>query len=124
MVRERRDHPELHVRQWTHCERDALRDQAIDENRIFRTAHTVVDAFDLQDVERLPDVRGWPFLARVGYRTQPLGPCPLVHARELLGRMTYFGRVEPDAGDELAVRERRLERGHGFVLRQMAQEAQ
>ena len=73
-----------------------------DQRRILVAAHAVVDALDLQHVERLADVRRRALLAGVRDRVQARAARRLrEHARELARRVAALAGVEPDA-DEVA----------------------
>ncbi len=95
---------QLHVREGTHGERDALAPQALHQRRILGDTHAVVDASHLKHVERLADVRRRALFAGVGDRDEALGPRPREHAGERARRVPALGRVEPDAGQPVAVR--------------------
>src|SRR6185369_7959004 len=84
----------------------------------------VIDALDLQEIERLSDIVGRPLLAGMGdgMQAEPAGAGE--HALEFRRRMALLGRIEPDADDALAPRQRLIERALGARLVEMAQEAQ
>ena len=62
---------QLEVRERADGQRHALADQPLDQRRILERAVAVVDAVDVQEVERLPDVVGRSLLAGMGDPLQP-----------------------------------------------------
>ena len=67
--------------------------------RILVAAHAVIDALDLEQVERLADVRGGAFLAGVRDRAQAEARAPCEHALELRRRVAALAGVEADADE-------------------------
>ena len=65
MVGEGVDDPQSHVRQRAHGQWDTLGCQPGHEAIVLDAAHPMIDAFDVENVERLPDVVGRAFLPRV-----------------------------------------------------------
>jgi hypothetical protein len=53
VLREILDHAQLEVRQRAHGERDPIAHEALDERRILVAAHAVIDALDLEEIQRL-----------------------------------------------------------------------
>ena len=72
MVSERIDDPQPHVRQRAHGQGNTLGCQPIHEAIVLDAAHAMVDALDVENVERLPDVLGRALLPRVRDGPQPL----------------------------------------------------
>ncbi len=124
MVGERVDDPQPDVRQRAHGQRDTLGCQPGHEAIVLDAAHPMVDAFDVENVERLPDVVGRAFLPRVRDSAQPLRTRTVVDVLELRRGIAGFPRVESDADDVFLVRERGFERAHRLGLGKMAEEAQ
>ena len=60
-------------------ERDLLGHQPVDQRGVLDAAHAVIDARDVEQVERLPDVLGRALLAGVRDRQEPLGARPVEH---------------------------------------------
>ncbi len=83
----------------------------------------MVHATHVENVQRLPDVLGRPLLAGVRNGEEALGPGAVEDAAELLGRVAGFPGVKPDSDDRVAVRQRSLERRHGRLGAEVAQEA-
>ena len=113
----RLEHAQLHVRQRAHRQRHALAREPLHQRRVLDAAHAVVDALDLQHVERAADVCGRPLLAGVGDAVQAELAAAREHARELLRRMAALAAVEADADELVAVRQRLLERRERSRLR-------
>ena len=84
----------------------------------------MVDALDFQEIERLPDIIGRPLLAGMRYGMQAKAAGAGEHALELRRRMALLRRVETDADDAIAPRQRLVERALGTCLVEMAQERQ
>src|SRR6185312_10539878 len=78
----------------------------------------------LQEIERLAHVLGRPLLAGMGYRMQAeptgAGEDTLEQAR----RPSLLRRIEADADEAVAPRQRLIERALGIGLVEMAQEAE
>jgi hypothetical protein len=84
----------------------------------------MVDALDLQHVERTFDVGRRAFFAGMGHHVQAQFAAAGEHARELLRRVAALPAVQPDADEVLAPGQRLLQRGKGGVFAEVAQEAQ
>ena len=84
----------------------------------------MVDALDLQQVERGPHVGRRAFFPGVRHQVQPQLAAAREDARELLGRMAHLAGIEPDADELVAIGQRLLQRLERFLLAQVAQEAQ
>jgi hypothetical protein len=119
-----REHAQLEVRQRAHGERNAVLRKPLHQRRVFRALHAVVDALDLQHIERAPHVLGRPLLTRMRDQVQAQLAAAREHARELLGRMADFARIESHADELVAERQRLLQRLERLFFAQMAQEAE
>ena len=84
----------------------------------------MVDALDLQEIERLADVLGRPLLAGMGDRVQAEPAGAGEDALELSRRLPLLRRIEADADEAVAPRQRLVERALGVRLVEMAQEAE
>ena len=84
----------------------------------------MVEPVDAEHVERLADVVGRPLLAGMRDQPQARGARGGEDARELFGRMAELGRIEPDRGDAIQPRPRRLQCREGVGFVEVAQEAQ
>ena len=84
----------------------------------------MIDSLSAEHVERLPDVVGRPFLAGMRGEKETGIACAAEDAGEFLGRMAELGRIESDADEFMAVRQRLIERALGIGLVEMAEEAQ
>ena len=105
---------------------DPLAREPLDQRRVLDAAHAVVDALDVQHVERLPDVRGRPLLAGVGDAVQAARPRARAKTRaNFSGGLPTLARVEADADEVLAVRQRlRRASSSAASALEVAQEAQ
>ncbi len=65
MVFEPVDDTQLDVRERADRQRDLVVAQPRDQPRVLETPHAVIDARHVQQIERLPHIRGRPFFARV-----------------------------------------------------------
>ena len=70
----------------------------------------MVEPVDPEDVERLPDIIGRPFLAGMGDALEPQRRGRGEHPRELLRRVAELGGIEPDRLDPVEPGPRLLER--------------
>jgi hypothetical protein len=84
----------------------------------------VVDALDVQQVERLVHGVRAAFLPRVRDQPQALGRGLLVHLGEQRGRIADLGGIEPYADELVPERQRCAERLGGLLGTVIAQEAQ
>jgi hypothetical protein len=75
----------------------------------------VVDALDVQQVERLVHGVRAALLPRVRDQPQALGCGLLVHLGEQRGRVANLGGIESDADELVSERQRRTERLGGRV---------
>ena len=98
------EHPQLDVGQRAHGERNALFCQPFDQGVILHTAHAVVDAFHLEQVQRFVDVFGRALLAGMRRRAQAFGAGAREHALELRRRMAALGGIQADRGEIPACR--------------------
>ena len=121
---ERGEDLQLHVGERTDGQRDLLGHQTLDQPVIVKAAHTVIDALRLQQVKRLPDVRGRTLLPGVRHARQAeqagLGEGP----GELRGRVADLGRVEADRRQVMDERACLLQRLQRLFLAAVTQEAQ
>src|SRR3546814_14991040 len=92
---------ELEVRERADGERHALGREARDERGVLEAAVAMVDAVDLEQVERLMHIFGRPLLAGVRDDPEPDGAGAREDALEFRWRMADFGRVETDAVDAI-----------------------
>src|SRR5262249_56903265 len=104
-------------------ERDLLAREPPDQGLVVHGADAVIDARDAEQIERFPDVARRPLLASVGGEKEARVAGAGEHARELARRISPLGRIEPDADDAVAKRQRRVEGALGVGLVEMAQEA-
>ena len=118
------DHAELEVGQWADRQGHALVRQPPDQAGVLHGAVAVVDAIDVQQVQRLMHIGRWPLLAGVGAQLQAHVPGAGEDALELGRRVADLGGVEADADDPVQPRLGRREGGEGGVLVEVAQEAQ
>ena len=95
MVGEASDDAELEVGQRADGERDLLADQAVDERGVLVAANTVVDALDLEQIERLADVTGGAFFAGVGDRWRPRPRARVKTRSNLLGGLPRSPESRP-----------------------------
>src|SRR3546814_3981803 len=124
MVGDGADDAEPDVRERADGEAHPFGREARDERGVFEAAVAMVDAVDLQHVERFADVFGRAFLACVRDEFEPEAAGAREDAREFRRRMTDFGRIEPDAGDAVEPWQRFVERRFGLFFAQMAEEAE
>jgi hypothetical protein len=117
-------HPQRHVGQRAHGQRGLPVPQFGDQAGVLHRPHAVVDALDVQQVERLVHGVRAALLAGVGDQPQAFGRGLLVHLREQGGRVADLGGVEPDADELVPERQRRAERLGGRFGTEVAQEAQ
>src|SRR5690606_28075855 len=99
---QRIEHAQLDVGQGAHRQGHGLFHQSLYQGGVFDTAHTVVDAFDLEQVQRADDVGRWAFLARVGDHVQTQFAATGKHAGELFGRVTTLAGIQANTHDEVA----------------------
>ena len=112
------------VRQRAHGERQLRSNELGDERRILLAAHAVIDPLDVQQLDRLANVCRWALLAGVRDRAKSVRARLREHALELAGRIAALARVEADADERIAMRQRRVERCERVCLGQVTQEAQ
>ena len=115
---------ELEVGQRADREGQALVDDAADERVVFQRAVAVVDAVDLEQVQRLPDVLRRAFFAGVGDAQQAALMGGGKDALELLRRMADLGAVEADARQLVEPGFGGLQGVERSVFREVAQEAE
>ena len=116
MLGHRLEYAQLDVGQRTDGQRHALRRQTLDQRLALDAAHAVVNALHLEHVERAFDVRRRTLLASMRHQFQPQLAGAGKDAAKLLRRMAALATVESDADEQLAVRQRRLERGQRIVF--------
>ena len=124
MVAERVHHTQRHVGQRAHGQRGLPVAQFGDQRGVLHRPHAVVDALDLEQIQRLAHGVRAALLAGVRDQPQALGGGHLVRAGEQRGRVAHLGGVEPDADELVTERQRRAERLGGRVGTVVAQEAQ
>ena len=95
--------------------------QALDECVVFQAAHAMIDACDIERVERPDDVRGWPFLAGMRGKEIALSLRLCVRPCELLRRIAALSAVEADGVDAIAPWTCHLQRLQCRRLVEMAQ---
>ena len=117
------EHAQLDVGQRADSQRGALASQTFDQFRIFDAAHAVVDAFHVQHVQRVDDVFGRALFACVGHQVQAQLLAARENAGEFFGWMASLAGVQPDADEEVAIRQRLLQGFQGLLFAQVAQEA-
>ena len=83
----------------------------------------MIDALDLQHVERIADVLRRTLFAGMRDRMQAELAAAREHASELLRRVAALARVESDANELAAIRHRFFQRRERLFLAEMAQEA-
>ena len=118
------EHAQLEIRQRAHRQRDAVLRQPRHQCRVFGALHAVVDALHFQHIERAPHISGRAFFAGVRDQVEVQFAAAREHAGELLGRVAHLAGVKADADELVPVRQRLFQRGEGFFLAQVAQEAQ
>jgi hypothetical protein len=118
------EHVEPDVRQRAHRQRHPFLRQAQHQCGILLTAHAVVDALHVQDVEGLVDIGGRPLLAGMRDGGQARFARPPEHRLKLRRWMAGLRGVESHGREGSAKRQRRFERGHGIRGTQMPEEAQ
>ncbi len=91
MVRELRDHTELEIGKRADRQQDAVARQSLDQNRIFQRPHAMIDPFDTEHVDRLPDIIGRPFLSRMGEEMKACFAGAPEDILELARRMAALG---------------------------------
>ena len=83
-----RKHAQLEVGQRTDGQGNAVFGQPLHQRGILARLHAMVDAFDLQHVERGPDI-GWrPFLTGMGDQVETEFAAAGEHPGEFFGRIT------------------------------------
>ncbi len=108
-------HAQRHVGQRAHGQRDLPVPQLGDQPGVLHGPHAVVDALDVQQVERLVHGVRAALLPRVRDQPQALGRGLLVHLGEQRGRVADLGGIEPDADELVPERQRGAERLAGGV---------
>ena len=118
------EHAQLDIGQRADCQGDLLIDKALHQPLVFDGTHAVVDALDLEQIQRFPDVRGWAFLAGVGHRVQAfatgLGEYPFKFAR----RVALLRAVQTHGDKGIAKGHGLFQGGEGVFLGQVAQKTE
>ncbi len=115
MVAEGVHHAQGHVGQRAHGQRDLPVPQLGDQPRVLHGPYAVVDALDVQQVERLVHGVRAALLPRVRDQPQALGRGLPVHLGEQRGRVADLGGIEPDADELVPERQGGAERLAGGV---------
>ncbi|MDT4829345.1 hypothetical protein FQZ97_627620 [compost metagenome] len=87
-------------------------------------AHTVVDAFDLEQVQGFPDVLRRTFLARVGDGEEALAAGAVEHPLELARRVALLRAVQAHGNEGVAVGQGLVQGLLRFFFGEVAEEAQ
>src|SRR3546814_20261106 len=114
---------ELEVRERADGERHALGREARDERGVLEAAVAMVDAVDLEQVERLMHIFGRPLLAGVRDDPEPDGAGARKDALEFRWRMADFGRIAPAAVDAIQPGHRGVDRRFGLGFPALEEEA-
>jgi len=84
----------------------------------------VINAFYLEEIERLGNVTWGPLLTRVRDGQKTFAPCPFEYRCKFGGRMACFRRVQADGCNRICMWKRLLEGLHGVLGTQMPQKAE
>ena len=87
----------------------------MNERTILQAAHTVIDSLGAENVECLPDVLGRTLFSGVRNGTEAGADGPVEHVPEFLRGVTDLRRIESDAENHVAVRERLFQRRHRVI---------
>ena len=82
----------------------------------------MIDAIHAEQVQRLVNVFGWAFLARVSDSLEPEFGSPCKDILEEVRGVAHFGRVEPDTADPVQERHRLLQCCQGVVFVEVPEE--
>ena len=83
----------------------------------------MIDALDVQHIQRLKHIIRRSLFARMGHQVQTEFGGPRVHALEQFGRITHLGRIQPHAQQLARARCGSFHQRFGGFNRQIAQEA-
>ena len=124
VMRQGINHPQLEVGQRADRERDAVLHQPLHQGSVFDGSYAMVDALDLEHIERAPDVGRRPLLAGVCHQPKTQFPRPGKHPCKLLRRVADLAGRQANAQNLVAQGQRLLQALKGLGLAQMPQKAQ